>query len=929
MAKFIWSCLAGVVWLPDVVEQAVEERDHDRFAGRTSSRWAVQPRSYPGAPGARRRPLQRFVGARRPGISGESTELMQPQKANRSTTVVADAIQEDACAHCHQPLAVDRGDRPIEAHRCPGCGYIQVLSCAEELAAEDDPGACGPTGDLVGSVRADRYRLLRRLGSGSGGRVFLARHLHLDELCVVKILNSASSSPSGDTVDRVRNEARTGFNVNHANVARVLDCDSVNGVGYYVMEFVPGLDLGAIVERFGPLCWRQVVDIGREVAAGLVEIHRLGLVHRDIKPDNLLLCADHHVKITDLGLAGLMEDTETADPSEPRVAGTLMYMAPEQLSGDLPIDARADFYAIGATLFHLLVGRPHRADVDPLDLLSGRVIDQLSWPDDVLSDAPRWVLDTIELCLAIDPDKRLRSAAELVEALVYEERMDRADLLARRSSPDSKSLGVVVAPFENLAQDPSDGWIGYAIAEHLDSRLIELPGVRVVDSRRFATLIERRGTPAGQLPPRAEALRAARETGAEVIVYGRYQRAGDQLWMNAYAIRQGLDEPQPLGRRTGTRDAMVSLCEDLADDVVRVLLAGTDPSQLPGRSRRGTRSLQANQRYIIGRRLFANGQYEDAIRLATEALEIDPEYVEPVGFIGACYSRLGQYRLALEYHARNQFIARQHRDPYRMAEALSNLGVMYYYMGEYHLALEYMERAATLECDLGTDSVLAKNCNNMGYVLMRLERLEEAREAFLRSIELNKGVGDLVSLISPYNGIGGVALHLGSLDEARAYYSRALNLADELGDRVNVGVSRINIGRCACLLKQYDHGRGELLLALQMLEDTSHWNALATAHQYLADLYVMTDDPAEACEHAQKSIELAQRHQNRHMQVQGWELKARAWARADDRSEALACLRRALDASPETDRQQDLEAYLREIVQKSVVGERGGRTRTA
>lgn len=854
---------------------------------------------------------------------------MQPQKANRSTTFVADAIEEDACAHCHQPLAVDRGDRPIEAHRCPGCGYIQVLSHAEELGAEGRLGASSPAGDLVGSVRADRYRLLRRLGSGSGGRVFLAKHLHLDELCVVKILNPASSSPGRDTVDRVRSEARTGFNVNHANVARVLDCDSVNGVGYYVMEFVPGLDLGAIVERFGPLCWRQVVDIGREVAAGLVAIHRLGLVHRDIKPDNLLLCADHQVKITDLGLAGLMEDTETAGIDEPRVAGTLMYMAPEQLGGDAPIDARADFYALGATLYHLLVGRPHRADVDPLDLLSGRVFDELSWPGDVLSDAPRWVLDTIELCLANDPAERLRSAAELVEALVYEERADRADLLSRRLSPDNKSLGVVVAPFENLAQEPSDGWIGYAIAEHLDSRLIELPGVRVVDSRRFATLIERRGTPAGQLPPRAEALRAARETGAEVIVYGRYQRAGAQLWMNAYAIRPDLDEPQPLARRTGTRDGMVSLCEDLADDVVRVLLAGTDHSQLPVRSRRGTRSLQANQRYITGRRMFANGQYEDAIRMATEALEIDPEYVEPVGFIGACYSRLGQFDRALEHHARQQFIARHHGDPYRMAEALSNVGVMYYYMGEHHLALEFMERAADLERELGVQSVLATNCNNMGYVLLRMDRFTDARAAFRRSIELNKSVGDLVSLISPYNGMGRVAQREGRFHEAGEYYSRALALADELGDRVNVGVSHYNIGRCACLLEHLEEGRRELELALVVLGKTSDWYQLAIAHQYLADLLITTREYSAARGHAEQSVELAERHQNRRMQVQGCELKACAWARADDTPAALACLRRAQDASPETDRRQDLEAYLREIVQKSLVGEHIGRTRTA
>jgi len=753
--------------------------------------------------------------------------------------------------------------------------------------------------------------------------VFLARHLHLDELCVVKILRSGPSGPAGEAGDGETGEARTGFNVNHANVARVLDCDSVDGVTYYVMEFVAGIDLGAVVEQMGPLYWRQVIDIGREVAAGLLEIHRLGLVHRDIKPANLLLCAGQQVKITDLGLAGLVQDAMGSRGDEPYVAGTLMYMAPEQLSGDVAIDARADIYAVGATLYHLLVGRPHRADIDPLDLLAGRTPDSVSWPDAVRSDAPRWVLDTIELCMACDRDQRMRSAAELLEALVYEEREDRADLFSRRLPPDNQSLGVVVAPFENLSGDPADGWMGYAIAEHLDSRLIELPGVRAVDSRRFVTLIERGGASPGQWPARAEALRAARAIGAELIVCGRYQRTGQQLWMNAYAIRPDMDEPQPLARRTGTRDGMVALCEGLADDVVRALLAGTDPAQIPTYSRRGTRSLQANQRYITGRRLFANGQYEEALRLAAEALQIDPEYAEPVGFIGACYSRLGQYRSALEYHARHQFIARQHRDPYRMAEALSNLGVMYYYMGEYHLALEYMERAATLECDLGTHSVLAKNCNNMGYVLTRLKRLDEARDAFLRSIELNKGIGDLVSLISPYNGMGGISLRMGGLDEAHDYYSRALNLAVELGDRVNVGVSRINLGRCACLLKQYERGRRELLLALSTLEDTSHWNAQATAHQYLGELFVATDSPSQALPHADKSIELAERHQNRRMQVKGWELKARAHHKADDRQAALECLRRARDISPQTDEHQDLDIYLREVIHQSVVGEPG------
>ena len=869
------------------------------------------------------------MGACDPVLFGESIELMGSQKVNRFDASQADAAPRDTCAHCQHPLGAARGTRPIEAHRCPGCGYIQVLSRTEDLDAEPGLRGSDSADDLVGIVRPDRYRLLRRLGSGSGGRVFLAKHLHLDELCVVKILNSAASNPGGSAVDRARNEARTSFNVNHANVARVLDCDSVNGVGYYVMEFVPGLDLGAIVQQFGPLCWRQVVDIGREVAAGLLEIHRAGLVHRDIKPDNLLLCAGHQVKITDLGLAGLMDDPKTAGPSEPRIAGTLMYMAPEQLSGDVPIDARADFYAIGATLYHLLVGRPHRADVDPLDLLSGQVIDQLSWPDDVLSDAPRWVLDTIELCLAIDPDKRLRSAAELVEALVYEERVDRADLLARPSSPDVKSLGVVVTPFENLTQEPSDGWIGYAIAEHLDSRLIELPGVRVVDSRRFATLIERRGTPAGQLPPRAEALRAAREIGAELIVYGKYQRTGDQLWMNAYAIRPDLDEPQSLARRTGTGDRMVSLCEDLADDVVRVLLAGADDSPVPVRSRRGTRSLQANQRYITGRRLFANGQYEDAIRLATEALEVDPEYVEPIGFIGACYSRLGRYDRAIEYHTKQQFVARQHGDPYRMAEALCNVGVMYYYMGEYHLALEYLERAGALERELNVQPVFATNYNNMGYVLLHLDRLGDARAAFDRSIQVNKSVGDLVSLISPYNGMGRIALREKRFDEAREYYTRALTLADELGDRINVGVSHFNIGKCACFLGRLEEGRRELQLALDVLQETSDWNILAIAHQYLADLLITIGEFDEARAHAEQTIELAQRQKNRQLQLQGWELLARARARADNQPAALACLRKANEVNPESGRREDLDAYLREIVQQSVVGEDAGRACTA
>ncbi len=227
-----------------------------------------------------------------------------------------------------------------------------------ERTATQAPGAppAAPTaGALAEGMRLGHFRIDRMLGAGGMGEVYLATDLALDRPVAIKVL--PSSAASGSARERLIKEARAQARVHHPHVAHIYFIGEEDGRLYFAMEYVTGKTLAERVAE-GPLPVEDALSVMRAAVLGLREAQRSGFTHRDVKPSNLMLDGHGVLKVLDFGLAAGAPDEVTEGPvAQTTLAGTPLYMAPEQARGEA-IDFRADIYALGATLYHLVSGRP-------------------------------------------------------------------------------------------------------------------------------------------------------------------------------------------------------------------------------------------------------------------------------------------------------------------------------------------------------------------------------------------------------------------------------------------------------------------------------------------------------------------------------------------------------------------------------------------
>ena len=211
-------------------------------------------------------------------------------------------------------------------------------------------------GKWRGFIVAGKYRLLEPIGAGGMGQVFVCEHLRMGSLVALKML-SAEHVGGPATVERFEREARAAAGLNHPNLVRAFDVDESDGIHFLVMEYV----YGASLQKLGKLAVPRAIDYARQAALGLAHAHAAGLVHRDVKPGNLLVDAAGTVKVLDLGLARFAADQRdklTDEQNRDAILGTADYLSPEQAIDSTGVDSRADLYSLGCTLYFLLTGTP-------------------------------------------------------------------------------------------------------------------------------------------------------------------------------------------------------------------------------------------------------------------------------------------------------------------------------------------------------------------------------------------------------------------------------------------------------------------------------------------------------------------------------------------------------------------------------------------
>ena len=490
------------------------------------------------------------------------------------------------------------------------------------------PRADGPA--LIGTTLS-HYRIIDRIAAGGMGVIYCARDERLEREVALKLL------PDGALADhearaRFRNEALALSRLNHPGIATVFDFDSENDTDFLVMEYVPGVTLAARIAA-GPLAEAEALDLGIQIAEALEAAHEQGVIHRALKPGNVIVTPRGRVKVLDFGLAKLLHPNDSPAPARSigaaDLAGTIAYMAPEQFMGT-PVDARADLYALGVMLYEMAIGRHPHADQTPGAMMYA-IINTTPAPPRHLKPG---LSSRFEAVVMRALEKRHEARPASASALAAELRAVRTpggDGAAPAPAPRIASLAVL--PLANLSGDPAQEFFTDGMTESLIAGLAQIRALRVI-SRTSAMQYKDARQP---LPEIARALQV------DAIVEGSVLRSGDRVRVTANLIEAATDHnmwSRSYERDVGDVLALQGAIARAIADEIRVEITPREQRRL---ATGHTVNPAAYEAYLRGRYYWNKrtpAELKRGIEFFNQAIAADPTYAEAYAGLADSYGIL-------------------------------------------------------------------------------------------------------------------------------------------------------------------------------------------------------------------------------------------------------------------------------------------------
>ena len=380
-----------------------------------------------------------------------------------------------ACAACQECAAVAPADNLVELVRrvgartgrradtfvdtaaqvqapapLPALAETEGLASAVAPSGPAEPG-CPMAPDALPPelTRHERYRVVRLVGVGGMGAVYEAEHRVMQRPVALKVIKRAYTADAA-ALGRFRREVRAAARLSHPNIVITYDAEDAGDTHFLVMEYVEGTDLGRLVQEGGPLPVDRACEYVRQAALGLQYAFEHDMVHRDLKPHNLMRTPDGHVKILDFGLARLASEAAEAAglTSTGIVLGTVDYIAPEQADNAHQADIRSDIYSLGCTLYHLLAGQPPFPTGTSLQKVMAHMEKKPQPLTELRDDLPEELMPVLERMMAKDPKHRYQTPAEVAFAL---EPFLRATAVAR--APRRRTLARTTDPSRTVVLD--------------------------------------------------------------------------------------------------------------------------------------------------------------------------------------------------------------------------------------------------------------------------------------------------------------------------------------------------------------------------------------------------------------------------------------------------------------------------------------------
>ena len=615
------------------------------------------------------------------------------------------------CARC-QTL------NPDPAENCLSCGLVfgGVVVPEESVAAEltsvptmgspssfkqwASQSARGVASVVLpaGLEIGHRYRVKSLLGMGGMGAVYLVHDKELDRDVALKLIRS-DIAEDADALERFKREIQLSSRVTHPNVLRVFDLGEMDGIKFLTMQFVDGRDLSTILKKQGKLPTERLLRVFRQTAEGLKAAHDQGVIHRDLKPQNIMLDASDRVYVTDFGLAKSAEQSGMTQTGA--VIGTPFYMSPEQVKGE-PVGPQSDIFALGVILYQMAAGTVPFGGATPFEVMISRIQRPPKPVRELNPELPVYLQKIIERCLTVDLGLRYQNVQQILDDLdaqsvkttiIHRTRSQRwirpaaaivvlAVLLAgggiwmyqkgRSAKPTTqKTQSVLVADFANHAGDSVfDGTLEPAFT-------IALEGASFVSSynrsaaRKVAAQLSPGATGLDQTVARLVAVRE----GINVVTSGSIDKRGDGYEVSVRAIdaATGNTIVADQERASGKEGVLASVAR-LAAQVRRALGDATPQStQLAAAETYSAGSLEAAHEYALAQNLQWEGNWDEAIRHYQKALDLDPNLGRAYAGLAAVESNRGRRQDAEKYYKDG---ARPHRPDERSREVPHARGLL-------------------------------------------------------------------------------------------------------------------------------------------------------------------------------------------------------------------------------------------------------------
>ena len=669
------------------------------------------------------------------------------------------------------------------ANKCPTCHSNNpdtLKFCGECGTQLPPPQNCPPvvTETLqmpvheltTGSTLAGRYQVIEELGHGGMGRVYKVYDNDVMEKIALKLLKPEIAFDR-ETIERFSNELKLARKISHRNVCRMFDLGRAGGTTFITMEYVPGQDLKRLIRQTGPLGTGRAISIAEQLCEGLAEAHRLGVIHRDLKPQNIMVDEDGNARIMDFGIARSLRGKAITGAGV--MIGTPDYMSPEQVDGK-DVDQRSDIYSLGIILYEMLTGRvPFEGD----SAFAIGVKHKSEVPRDPRGLNPQIPPDLGRLilgCLEKDKDKRPQSVEDVRAEL---ERIDKGLPRTQRAVPKArpataktitvqltarKAIGSALAVlglfalafvgwrllrpkaapvpvlgkpslavmyFKNSTGDLAfDIWRS-GLAESVITDLAQSKYVNVLTADALFSLLKKLDLLAASDYATEDLKKVAAEGRATHVLLGRLSRAGDTFRVE-YTL-QDLAKGAVVGAGRFERTGEASLFA-MVDELTRKVKSDLhlSASAIAGDFDEGigaitTSSPEAYKLYVEGRRLFNEGNYGNAISVMEKAVDIDPEFAMAHRSMAMAYYNLGYPVKSKEYLEK----ALQHSDRLSTAQKFL-IQAGYYSFSEktYLNAIEAYEKLVETYSDM-------KFKANLAFLYARIGEIDKAiklNETYIR-----------------------------------------------------------------------------------------------------------------------------------------------------------------------------------------------------